>query len=77
MAKAEQTGPYKGSEKLRPEEMIYQEMLDAILDRRLEPGMKLVEEELAKTFGVSRARIRATFLQLAHDKLINLIPNRG
>ena len=77
MAKAEETGSYKGSGKLRPEEMIYQEMLDAILDRRLEPGMKLVEEDLAKTFGVSRARIRATFLQLAHDKLINLVPNRG
>jgi len=77
MGKADQTGSYKGSDKLRPEEMIYHEMLDAILDRRLEPGMKLVEEDLAKTFGVSRARIRATFLQLAHDKLINLVPNRG
>lgn len=77
MAKADQNGSYKGSEKLRPEEMIYREMLDAILDRRLEPGMKLVEEDLAKTFGVSRARIRAAFLQLAHDKLINLVPNRG
>ncbi|MEQ8284141.1 GntR family transcriptional regulator [Thalassospira sp.] len=77
MAKAEETGSYKGSGKLRPEEMIYQEMLGAILDRRLEPGMKLIEEDLAKTFSVSRARIRATFLQLAHDKLINLVPNRG
>ncbi|MCC9621091.1 GntR family transcriptional regulator [Thalassospira sp. MA62] len=77
MAKADAQGSFKGSEKLRPEEMIYHEMLDAILDRRLEPGMKLIEEDLAKTFGVSRARIRATFLQLAHDKLINLVPNRG
>jgi len=68
---------FTGSGKLRPEEQIYQEMLGAILDRRLEPGMKLIEEDLAKTFGVSRARIRAAFLQLAHDKLINLVPNRG
>ncbi|OSQ50050.1 GntR family transcriptional regulator [Thalassospira alkalitolerans] len=68
---------YQGSGKLRPEELIYREMLGAILDRRLEPGMKLIEEDLAKTFSVSRARIRATFLQLAHDKLINLVPNRG
>ena len=77
MANPAQPTPYKGSGKLRPEELIYREMLDAILDRRLEPGMKLIEEDLAKTFSVSRARIRATFLQLAHDKLINLVPNRG
>ncbi|KEO58249.1 GntR family transcriptional regulator [Thalassospira permensis] len=77
MANPAQPTPYKGSGKLRPEELIYQEMLGAILDRRLEPGMKLIEEDLAKTFSVSRARIRATFLQLAHDKLINLVPNRG
>ncbi len=77
MANPAQPTPYKGSGKLRPEELIYQEMLGAILDRRLEPGMKLIEEDLAKTFSVSRARFRATFLQLAHDKLINLVPNRG
>jgi DNA-binding GntR family transcriptional regulator len=77
MANPAEPQHFAGSGKLRPEEQIYQEMLDAILDRRLEPGMKLVEEDLAKTFGVSRTRIRAAFLQLAHDKLINLVPNRG
>ncbi|MDP2699126.1 GntR family transcriptional regulator [Thalassospira sp.] len=77
MAHPAEPARYTGSGKLRPEEQIYREMLGAILDRRLEPGMKLVEEDLAKTFGVSRARIRSAFLQLAHDKLINLVPNRG
>ena len=36
---------------------IYERMVSAILDHRLPPGTKLVEDRLAEAFGVSRPRI--------------------
>jgi len=41
------------------------------------PGHRLVEAELAETFGVTRASIRAALLDLASEGLVERIPNRG
>ena len=37
---------------------IFARMHEAVLDRRLEPGMKLKEVALAEAFGVNRAVVR-------------------
>ena len=60
-----------------PETFMYDHMHQAIADRRLPPGTKLVEEGLAKIFEVSRARVRKVLQRLAHDKMVTLEPNRG
>lgn len=59
------------------DERLYDEILDAILDRRLSPGVKLKEEELATIFSVSRTVVRRALLRLAHDRVVDMQPNRG
>ena len=49
----------------------------AILSGDVAPGQRLVEEELAATFGVTRQSLRAALLDLAAEGLVERIPNRG
>jgi DNA-binding GntR family transcriptional regulator len=49
----------------------------AIAERRLRPGTRLKEEQLAEIFAVSRARVRQALSLLERDHLITLVPNRG
>ena len=56
---------------------IYEKIYVAIVEHRLHPGTKLVEERLAEIFGVSRARIREVLARMAHEQIVELIPQRG
>lgn len=56
---------------------MYERMVSAILDHRLPPGTKLVEDKLAAAFGVSRTRIRPVLVRLANEQVVTLTPNRG
>ncbi|MBP6006258.1 MAG: GntR family transcriptional regulator [Rhodoferax sp.] len=56
---------------------IYERMISAILDHRLPPGTKLIEDKLASAFGVSRTRIRPVLMRLANEQVVTLTPNRG
>ena len=56
---------------------IYERIVSAILDHRLAPGTKLVEDKLGTAFGVSRTRIRPVLVRLANEQIVTLIPNRG
>jgi DNA-binding GntR family transcriptional regulator len=56
---------------------IYERMISAVLDHRLPPGTKLVEDRLAEAFGVSRTRIRPVLVRLANEQVVTLTPNRG
>lgn len=59
------------------ENEIYERMVASILDHRLPPGTKLVEDRLANAFGVSRTRIRPVLVRLANEQVLTLTPNRG
>lgn len=59
------------------EEAIYQTLASTLLAGRLAPGTQLVELRLAPIFGVSRERIRKVLHRLGHERLLELIPNRG
>lgn len=56
---------------------IYEKIFGAIVEHRLAPGTKLVEERLAEIFGVSRARVREVLTRLAYEQVVELIPKRG
>jgi len=56
---------------------IYERIVSAILDHKLLPGTKLVEDKLGTVFGVSRTRIRPVLVRLANEQIVTLIPNRG
>lgn len=56
---------------------IYDGVLNAIARHRLGPGAKLVEEELADIYGVSRTVVRAALQALARDGVVILQRNKG
>lgn len=56
---------------------IYEKIFAAILEHRLFPGTKLAEERLASIFDVSRARVREVLTRLAHERIVDMIPQRG
>jgi DNA-binding GntR family transcriptional regulator len=60
-----------------PESRICQRIHAAIAERRLLPGSRLVEDQLADVFDVSRMRIRSVLHSLARDKVVTLQRNRG
>jgi DNA-binding GntR family transcriptional regulator len=59
------------------EATIYARIHAAIVERRILPGVRLVEDQLAEVFEVSRMRIRSVLQSLAHDKVVTLHRNRG
>ncbi|WP_447554716.1 GntR family transcriptional regulator [Vreelandella sp. EE22] len=58
-------------------EQIAEQITDAVMEHRLPPGIKLVEEKLANAFGVSRTKIRQALTLLAKEGLVTLHANRG
>lgn len=56
---------------------VYEILMNAVSEHRLKPGTKLTEEKLATIFKVSRTVIRETLQQMAFERVVNIIPNRG
>lgn len=52
-------------------------LVEAIVEQRLAPATKLVEDELGQIFGVSRTIVRAALQDLAKEGLVDVRPNRG
>ncbi|MBH3373508.1 GntR family transcriptional regulator [Pseudomonas juntendi] len=73
--KAGTTGQILGTAEKR--DTIYERILNAVMEHRLIPGTKLVEEKLASVFEVNRTRIREVLARLAHEGVVTTIPNRG
>lgn len=68
----------QGGEGLQPAgQRVFDAILKAIYEQRIRPGTKLGEEALASFFSVGRGHIRRALLALSHQKVIELIPNRG
>lgn len=49
----------------------------AIIERRLAPGQRLIERELVEMTGVSRTSVREALRELAAEGLVTAIPNKG
>jgi DNA-binding GntR family transcriptional regulator len=49
---------------------VYQKLKKIILSGQLKDGQRLIQEEVALHFNVSRQTIRKAFLQLKKDKLV-------
>jgi DNA-binding GntR family transcriptional regulator len=56
---------------------IVESITTAIVERRLTPGTKLAEQQIADIFQVSRTLVRQALNQLSRDRLVTLEPARG
>lgn len=56
---------------------IVDSIVTAIVERRLMPGTKLAEQQIADIFKVSRTLVRQALNQLSRDRLVTLEPARG
>jgi len=52
-------------------------LTNAIIEGRLENGQRLIENELQRKFGISRAPIRESFRILERNGLVVIIPRKG
>jgi len=59
------------------EEAVYALIARVLLSGQLTAGAQLVETRLAAVFGLSRERIRKILQRLGHERLLELVPNRG
>ncbi len=69
--------PVARLERENTNDTIYERIYAAILEHRLPPGTKLVEERLAEIFDVSRARVREVLNRMSHEQIVDLYPQRG
>lgn len=59
------------------ESQIYDRLWNAILDRKVRPGTKLVEDDIGTAFNVSRTVIRKVLVILEQQGVVSLPANRG
>jgi len=57
--------------------VIVDSLTRSIVEHRLQPGEKLVEQKLADQFGVSRTLVRQALYRLSQNRLIHIEPARG
>jgi DNA-binding GntR family transcriptional regulator len=67
----------KNSSREQAQSQIYAAIVGKILSGEFPPGQRLVEEELAKTYRISRTPIREVLMALERDGLAERVPNRG
>jgi DNA-binding GntR family transcriptional regulator len=60
-----------------PTRTIVDALTQAIVEHRLQPGIKLAEQKLADHFGVSRTLVRQALFQLVQKHLVRMEPARG
>lgn len=65
---------YKSSKRSFP---VYDSLRRAIIEQALRPGVKLPEDTIGETFGVSRTIVRNALVRLDAEGLVVMRPNRG
>jgi DNA-binding GntR family transcriptional regulator len=56
---------------------VYRRLKDMILAKELKPGEKLIQEQIASMFGISRMPLHQAFQMLENEMLVEKIPRRG
>ena len=58
-------------------ERIADSLVRAIVEGRLTPGTRIVEDELAQVFSVSRTVVRQALTRLASEAIVAVRPKKG
>ena len=56
---------------------VYRELKSMIVDRKLKPGDKILQEKISQEFGVSRTPLMCALKKLEQEKLVQAIARRG
>jgi DNA-binding GntR family transcriptional regulator len=56
---------------------VYRELKSMIVDHKLKPGEKILQEKISQEFGVSRTPLMCALKKLEQEKLVQAIPRRG
>ena len=68
----------KATSKKQPADFrIHIELYQAIIDHKIPPGTPLLEDKLSVAFKVSRTVIRKALQKLSHERLVDIVPNKG
>ena len=59
------------------EDLVYDRIVDALIDKRLRPGERLNEAKLASAFGTPRSRVRRALNRLTAERLVRFEMHRG
>ncbi|QWA13079.1 GntR family transcriptional regulator [Sodalis ligni] len=74
-------GDNSSNEKLRgkhpTEEIIYQRLVNAIIDKRLRPGQHLNEVKLAESYNIPRSRVRRVLERLRDEDVVEIRLHHG
>jgi DNA-binding GntR family transcriptional regulator len=75
----ENSGAFMGNKKAKQNKRanVFAVLRDQIVDGHYPQGVKLIEQDLAQEFGVSRAMLREIFAELEIHGLVEKLPNRG
>ena len=77
MAQAEVSRARGKGELFGAEQRVYDAVFDAVMAHRLRPGTRLVESAVMRALDLPRAVVRMGLHRLAHDRIVELRPNRG
>jgi len=69
--------PSSSSPDTLAEDMVYDRIVDALIDKRLRPGERLNEAKLASAFGTPRSRVRRALNRLTAERLVRFEMHRG
>lgn len=58
-------------------DQVYDKLRQEILSGVLEPGIRIIEEEICRRYHVSRTPVRESLRKLENEKLLVHIPNKG
>lgn len=58
-------------------QIVYQKLREAILNRRISPGQQLIEDSISKAFNTSRTPVRNALRALHDEGLVDIFPNKG
>ena len=59
------------------DQKIYTILKSMIIERKLTPGTKIVQDKIAEELGVSRTPLVNALKKLEHEKLVASIPRKG
>jgi len=69
--------PIKLDDKGHIRDSVFAILRNAILDKKLEPGQRLVERSIAEELGISRTPVREAIHKLVLERLVTHVPRKG